>query len=71
MSQYIVWYREKFPRQGELLDSAADRLELAACDLHSIMELCAEDWHRIGIPEGLGKQLARNVLKFKRQRDSN
>ncbi|KAI9858948.1 MAG: hypothetical protein M1813_007250 [Trichoglossum hirsutum] len=71
MSQYIAWYREKFPGQGALLDSAAERLELAAYDLHGITELRAEDWHRIGIPEGLGNQLARNVMRFRRQRDPN
>ncbi|KAI9768164.1 MAG: hypothetical protein M1840_004994 [Geoglossum simile] len=43
MSQYIAWYREKYPGQAVLLDSAAERLELAAYDLQGITELRAED----------------------------
>jgi hypothetical protein len=69
-SQYIAWYREKFPGQKRFLGNVAEQLELGAYDLHGIMELGAEDWRRMEIPDGLGKQLARNVTKFRRQRDS-
>jgi hypothetical protein len=69
-SQYIAWYREKYPGQGALLDNVAEQLERAAYGLHAIPKLRAEDWRRLEIPEGLGDLLARNVMKFTRQRDS-
>jgi hypothetical protein len=64
MSQYLAWYREKFPSQRVLLDDAADRLKFAVYDLHGIMNLHAEDWCRLEIPEGFGKQLVRNARRF-------
>jgi hypothetical protein len=69
-SQYIAWYREKFPGQERFLDNVAEQLELGAYDLHGITELRVEDWRNMEIPDGLGKQLARNVTKFRRQRGS-
>ncbi|KAI9770757.1 MAG: hypothetical protein M1840_003007 [Geoglossum simile] len=69
-SQYIAWYREKFPGQEKFLDNVAHQLKDGAYDLHGLTELRKEDWRSMDIPDGLGRQLARNVTKFKRQRDS-
>ncbi|KAI9868846.1 MAG: hypothetical protein M1813_004697 [Trichoglossum hirsutum] len=69
-SQYIAWYREKFPGQGRFLDNVVEQLEAGAYDLQGITELRTEDWRCMEIPDRLGKQLARNIAKFKRQRDS-
>jgi hypothetical protein len=69
-SQYIAWYREKFPGQGRFLDNVAEQLAAGAYDLQGITELRKEDWRLMEIPDGLGKQLVRNVAKYVRQRDS-
>ena len=66
LSQYMAWYRKKFPLQEILIDSAVEKLENEAYGLYSLLDLQAADWHQIGIPEGLGKELARNVMKFTR-----
>lgn len=68
--EYIAWYREKFPAQGHRLDTVAERLEDVAYDIHAIKKLHTADWCRIGVPEGLGDLLSRNVNKFMQQRGS-
>jgi hypothetical protein len=67
---YIEWYREEFSAQTDLLDVAAERIAHAVYSLNAILELRAEDWQRIRVPEGLGWQLTRNIMKIKWQRDS-
>jgi hypothetical protein len=42
-SQYIAWYREKYPEQGTLLDNVAEQLERAAYGLYAIVKLRIED----------------------------
>ena len=43
LSQYMAWYRKKFPLQEILIDSAVEKLENEAYSLYSLLNLQATD----------------------------
>lgn len=68
LRDYIEWTARRMSSAQEELEKVLEKLENAFHDLVDLETFTDQDWERLDAPLGLGRRLARDVGKYRRER---